>query len=210
MGYVTARGGEEAIRAAEALFRELFPFPQSAFLRALERHLPLLLDRLMAEGGLWAPELAAEALAQAGGELYEAVLLLRAYRTTVPRLEGGSPQGKEDLLLVRRISAAFKSVPGGQVLGPTLDYSLRLLGRRPTEALEEAPEPAPPRYPPVADWLRERGLLREEPREEASPSPPDLTREPLLFPAPRAHRLQALARGDTGGMLALAYSGMRS
>lgn len=208
MGYVTARGGEEAIRRAEALFRALVPPPKQAFLKALERHLPYLLDRVMAEGGVWAPEAAAEALAQAGGDLYEAVLLLRAYRTTLPRLPQAPLQGKEDLLLLRRISAAFKGIPGGQVLGPTLDYSLRLLGRYGEGSAPEGEVPAPRRYPSVAAWLRERGLLAPEPegQEEAG----DLTREPLLFPAPRAHRLQALARGDTGGLLTLAYSGMRA
>ncbi|MCX7850799.1 carbon-phosphorus lyase complex subunit PhnI [Thermus sp.] len=209
MGYVTARGGEEAIRAAEALFRELVPPPSPAFLRALGRHLPLLLDRVMAEGGLWAPGLAAEALAQAGGDLYEAVLLLRAYRTTLPRLGEAGRTGREDLLLLRRISAAFKGVPGGQVLGPTLDYSLRLLGRKGEGPLAPAETPAPKAYPSVAGWLRAQGLLEEAKGEAAGPVP-DLTQEPLRFPAPRAHRLQALARGDTGGMLALAYSGMRA
>ena len=38
---------------------------------------------------------------------------------------------------------------------------------------------------------------------------PDLTREPLLFPASRAHKLQSLARADTGGSLALGYATMR-
>ncbi|GLV48931.1 carbon-phosphorus lyase [Thermus sp. LT1-2-5] len=209
MGYVTVRGGEEAIQAAEALFRELVPSPPDRFLKALERHLPFLLDRVMAEGGLWAPALAAEALAQAGGDLYEAVLLLRAYRTTLPRLGEAVRAGREDLLLLRRISAAFKGIPGGQVLGPTLDYSLRLLGLRASATLTPAEAPAPKTYPSVAGWLRGRGLL-EEALGEGKGSIPDLTRQPLRFPAPRAHRLQALARGDTGGLLALAYSGMRA
>ncbi|BDG20180.1 carbon-phosphorus lyase (plasmid) [Thermus thermophilus] len=210
MGYVTVRGGEEAIREAEALFRELFPFPGRGFLRGLEAHLPFLLDRVMGEAGFYAPSLAAEALAQSAGDLYEAVLLLRAYRTTLPRLEDALPQGKEDLLLLRRLSSAFKGIPGGQVLGPTLDYSLRLLGRRGRRRTEPDGEAAPRRYPSVASWLSRRGLLAPEPGEPPSSRIPDLTREPLRFPAPRAHRLQALARGDTGGLLALAYSGMRA
>ena len=213
MGYVTVRGGEKAIEAAEALFRRLHPWPSPSVLRSLEASFPLLLDRIMAEAGLWAPSLAAEALAQTAGDTYEAVLLLRAYRTTLPRLEASPPMGKEDVLLLRRISSAFKGIPGGQVLGPTLDYSLRLLGRRPPVMEVEESSPAPRTYPSVLDWLRRRGRV-EEVGEEAPPRPgepiPDLTLEPLRFPAPRALRLQALARGDTGGLLALAYSGMRS
>lgn len=38
---------------------------------------------------------------------------------------------------------------------------------------------------------------------------PDITREPASFPAPRAHRLQMLARADTGGVLSLGYASMR-
>ena len=201
MGYVTVRGGEKAIEAAEALFRRLHPWPSPSVLRSLEASFPLLLDRIMAEAGLWAPSLAAEALAQTAGDTYEAVLLLRAYRTTLPRLEASPPMGKEDVLLLRRISSAFKGIPGGQVLGPTLDYSLRLLGRRPPVMEVEESSPAPRTYPSVLDWLRRRGLV-EEVGEEAPPRPgepiPDLTLEPLRFPAPRALRLQALARGDTG------------
>lgn len=152
-----------------------------------------------------------------GGDLYEALLLLRAHRTTLPRLGKAQLQKKEDLLLVRRLSSAFKSIPGGQVLGPTLDYSLRLLGFSESPPLEPAAVAAAQHYPSVRSWLREQGLLEEDPTAEqqaSSPAPgeeiPDLTRQPLLFPAPRAHRLQALARGDTGGLLALAYSAMRA
>jgi len=29
--------------------------------------------------------------------------------------------------IIRRISAAFKDIPGGQILGPTYDYTHRLL-----------------------------------------------------------------------------------
>jgi alpha-D-ribose 1-methylphosphonate 5-triphosphate synthase subunit PhnI len=40
-------------------------------------------------------------------------------------------------------------------------------------------------------------------------APGDLTREPLALPADRALRLQALARGDEGFLLGLAYSTQR-
>ena len=50
-------------------------------------------------------------------------------------------------------------------------------------------------------------MRREPPGSEAPP--PDLTREPLPFPAPRALRLQSLARGDEGFLLGLGYSTQR-
>jgi alpha-D-ribose 1-methylphosphonate 5-triphosphate synthase subunit PhnI len=68
---------------------------------------------------------------------------------------------------------------------------------------------APPRFPRVLDILRAEGLLRPPPEADAIQEPLDITREALRFPAPRSAKLQALARGETGGLLALAYSSMR-
>jgi alpha-D-ribose 1-methylphosphonate 5-triphosphate synthase subunit PhnI len=137
--------------------------------------------------------------------------------------------------VVRRISAAFKDIPGGQVLGPTLDYSHRLLRldlleqnaecRMQNAELQPTDDPAKATedqnhsqfsihnsaFPAVADWQRANGLLAALPEREP-PDPaslPDVTREPIQFPAPRAHRLQSLARADTGGVLALGYASMR-
>lgn len=216
--YVAARGGEEAIQNAEILYRALNGPLSPDFIRRIETTLPYLVDRVMAEGSLYAPELAALAIAQTGGDLYEAVLLLRAYRSTVPRLAYAEQMTDADLLVVRRISAAFKDIPGGQALGPTLDYSHRILR---TEALTtdvipetpaEAEDPATRGYPSVADWHRLNGLLAPTPVQDEVSSPtelPDVTRDPIAFPAPRAHRLQSLARADTGGLLALGYASMR-
>jgi alpha-D-ribose 1-methylphosphonate 5-triphosphate synthase subunit PhnI len=173
----------------------------------------------MGEGSLYSPELAALAIAQAGGDLYEAVLLLRAYRSTQPRIAYAAPVLPESMLTVRRISAAFKDIPGGQVLGPTLDYSHRVLnlgildGRQPDGDAEfQAADHAAPRsYRAVADWQRGQGLMATlPPQQNTDPADiPDVTSDTLLFPASREHRLQALARADTGGVLALGYASMR-
>ncbi len=218
MAYVAARGGEAAIEASEKLHRLFYPPLSPELIQTLQASMPYLLDRVMGEGSLYAPELAALALAQTGGDHYEAVLLLRAYRSTQPRLAYALPIEQENLLSLRRISAAFKDIPGGQVLGPTLDYSHRILtmdaleSPQAPEALEAAPSALPKTQPALAAWQRDNGLLanlvpQEIPEDLADL--PDLTREPLLFPAPRAHRLQALSRADTGGILTLGYSDMR-
>ncbi len=221
MAYVAARGGEEAIQNAEHLYRELFGGVSRERVQAFEDAVPYLLDRIMGEASLYAPQLAALALAQTGGDLYEAVLLLRAYRSTQPRLAYAFPVRLEESLTVRRISAAFKDIPGGQTLGPTLDYSHRVLmlehlrdGADPLPEALEADTEAPAHYPLTADWLRDGGLL---PRAVGTPvtTPeevadlPDLTREPPQYPVPRGLRLQALARADTGGLLTLGYANMR-
>ena len=63
--------------------------------------------------------------------------------------------------------------------------------------------------PRVTDLLGRRGPDRAG-REPPTATPVgDLTREPLDFPADRDLRLQALARGDEGFLLALGYSTQR-
>lgn len=226
MAYVAARGGEQAILEAEQFFQRLKGPVTPDVVRTIAETLPYLLDRVMGEASLYAPELAALAIAQAGGDLYEAVLLLRAYRSTRPRIAYAEPVSPEQMFTIRRISAAFKDIPGGQVLGPTLDYSHRLLrldlldaqgSQQPAatadsgNGLVEEDLPRNLHFPAVADWQRQNRMLDELPSpEQCNPAEhPDLTRGPLRFPAPRAHRLQALARADTGGVLALGYASMR-
>jgi alpha-D-ribose 1-methylphosphonate 5-triphosphate synthase subunit PhnI len=217
MAYVATRGGEKAIEQAERLFRQDLGTIDAARVETIRTTMPYLVDRVMGEASLYSEELAALALAQTGGELSEAVLVLRAWRTTQPRIAISRPVQQDEILTQRRISAAFKDIPGGQILGPTLDYSHRVLATDVLEgmpytppAVDAASKPAPMHQPSLADWQRQQGLVA--PANEAKVARediPDLTREPLLFPASRAHRLQSLARAETGGVLALGYSAMR-
>ena len=217
MAYVATRGGERAIAQAERLYREALGPIDPARVAGIAAALPWLVDRVMGEASLYDPDLAALALAQTGGDLYETVLLLRAWRTTQPRIAIAEPVRQEELFTHRRISAAFKDIPGGQILGPTLDYSHRLLatevlqGATVTPApVDKAAKPAPATQPSLAAWQKAQGLVADPVREDvAKEAIPDLTREPLMFPSPRAHTLQSLARADTGGVLALGYSAMR-
>lgn len=217
MAYVATRGGERAIEQSQRLFKaELGPIrpERVAEIRAA---MPYLIDRVMGEASLYDEDLAALALAQTGGELYEAVLLLRAWRTTQPRIAVAEPITQETLFTHRRISAAFKDIPGGQVLGPTQDYAHRILA---TEVLDgqvhnpdpvvPASNPSPARQPSVSAWLAENDLLSLSASDTLTGNDiPDVTREPLLFPAKRAHALQSLARAETGGVLALGYAAQR-
>ena len=217
MAYVATRGGERAIEQAERLYRAQMGTITPARVAEIAHALPNLVDRVMGEASLYAPELAALALAQAGGDLYEAILLLRAWRTTQPRLQVAEPVRQDETFTHRRISAAFKDIPGGQVLGPTLDYSHRLLATGVLTGQDFVPSPvapaahpAPASHPSLADWQRAQGLIAPVTAQEVDKDAiPDITREPLLFPATRAHTLQSLARADTGGVLALGYAAMR-
>ncbi|AJE45791.1 carbon-phosphorus lyase complex subunit PhnI [Celeribacter indicus] len=217
MAYVATRGGERAIEQAERLFRSELGEIAPERVAEVKSALPYLIDRVMGEASLYDEDLAALALAQTGGEMFEAVLLLRAWRTTQPRMQVARPVGQEALFTHRRISAAFKDIPGGQVLGPTLDYSHRVLATAVLEGetcapapVDPAAEPSPAFQPSVAAWQADNGLVDLPPRDETAPEDiPDVTREPLLFPAKRAHTLQSLARAETGGALALGYAAMR-
>jgi alpha-D-ribose 1-methylphosphonate 5-triphosphate synthase subunit PhnI len=113
----------------------------------------------------------------------------------------------------RRISSTFKDIPGGQILGPTFDYTHRLLDPQLAEtSTPDAPETAEATQaamPRVTDILGRDGLIEASPEADAGEAVGDLTREPLSFPAGRDLRLQNLARADEGFLLALGYSSQR-
>ena len=217
MAYVATRGGERAIEQSERLFRSEMGAIDGARVQQMKKSLPYLVDRIMGEASLYDEDLAALALAQTGGELYEAVLLLRAWRTTQPRLCVAAPVEQDRLFTHRRISAAFKDIPGGQLLGPTLDYAHRILATQvlqgetyEPDAVDPAEAPTPAYPPGVSAWQADNDLVDlPEPDGVSGNDIPDLTREPLLFPSKRAHTLQSLARAETGGVLALGYAAMR-
>lgn len=217
MAYVATRGGERAIEQSQRLFKAEMGTITQDRVAEIRTAMPYLIDRVMGEASLYDEDLAALALAQTGGELYEAVLLLRAWRTTQPRIAVAETVTQEGLFTHRRISAAFKDIPGGQVLGPTLDYAHRILATEvldgqahKPEPVEQATRPSPARQPSVAAWQAENGLLNgSTPDTLTGNEIPDVTREPLLFPAKRAHTLQSLARAETGSVLALGYAAQR-
>ena len=214
MAYVAVRGGERAIDNAHAWLAEARrgnPAMADLDVGQIAEQLGRAVDRVMAEGSLYDRELAALAVKQAQGDLIEAAFLLRAYRTTLPRFAASLPVDSGAMAVQRRISAIFKDLPGGQVLGPTTDYTHRLLdfmllaGATPPPAPQAAAEAAP--VPRVHDILGREGLI--EPDGPDTGEPFDLTRAPLAFPAGRDARLQALARGDEGFLLSLGYATQR-
>ena len=220
--YVAVKGGEKAIAASYQALAKMrrgdTGIPELSIAQIREQ-MSLAVARVMSEASLYDKDLAALAIKQASGDLIEAIFLLRAYRTTLPRLLATVPVDTSTMLIQRRISATFKDVPGGQVLGATYDYTQRLLdfslaAQAMTNVAEPLPEPGvddkeAETCPRVLDFLNQEGLIEPELIPEGDPEPFDLTREPLQFPASRALRLQSLARGDEGFLLALAYSTQR-
>ena len=108
------------------------------------------------------------AIKQSQGDLIEAAFLLRAYRTTLPRFAHSKPVETATMRIERRISAIFKDLPGGQVLGPTYDYTHRLLDFGLMEdnaiATAEKGEPDAATMPRVPDILGHEGLLEPDVR----------------------------------------------
>jgi len=128
MGYVLVKGGGEAIKNAEAMVGSMRSGGSGTVTTAqVKGRMRLAVDQVMGEGGLYAPDLAALAINQANGDLIEASFLVRAYRSTLPRTGYSENSDTRDMFVLRRISSAFKDIPGGQVLGPTIDYTQRLL-----------------------------------------------------------------------------------
>ncbi|ODT73177.1 MAG: carbon-phosphorus lyase complex subunit PhnI [Pelagibacterium sp. SCN 63-23] len=213
--YVAVKGGEAAIGNAHRLLADRRRGDRSVPALRLDQiveQLGLAVDRAMGEGSLYDRELAALAILQARGDLIEAIFLVRAYRTTLPRFGYSRPIDTGAMLIERRVSATFKDLPGGQMLGPTFDYTHRLLDPSLPEGTaveparrDEAIEPTPR----VTDLLGRQGLMESDGESAPDAEVGDLTREPLDFPLERDLRLQALARGDEGFLLALGYSTQR-
>lgn len=215
--YVAVKGGERAIlNSYQALddYRRGDPAVPELTLAQIREQMPLAVARVMSEGALYDKQLAALAIKQAAGDLIEAIFLLRAYRTTLSRFGPSVAIDTGRMRLERRISSTFKDVPGGQILGPTYDYTQRLLdftleAEHLATPLAPAAEPLAAAMPRVTDLLQHDALLQAEHAPADDTAPFDLTREPLTLPAGRAARLQNLARGDEGFLLAMGYSTQR-
>ncbi|WP_085316669.1 carbon-phosphorus lyase complex subunit PhnI [Derxia lacustris] len=238
--YIAVKGGAAAIAAAERLLAEARrgdPALRAIEVAQIREQLGLLVDRVMAEAALHDPELAALALKQARGDAIEAVFLLRAFRTTLPRFGHAEPLDTARMRLRRRVSSVFKDLPGGQLLGASFDYTQRLLdfalaGAEAAEGELLATPLAPPpagtpvagpaatgacndaqvdadTAPPALARLVAEQLIEPCLPSPGDPEPPDITRDPPAYPMNRAARLQMLARADEGWVLGLGYSSQR-
>jgi alpha-D-ribose 1-methylphosphonate 5-triphosphate synthase subunit PhnI len=150
MGYSGARGGLDAILAAESLVRTAREADNSPRLTTeqITGRMRLAVDRVMGEGSLYDPETAADALRQAEGDVIEATHLVRAHQSTLPRLAVSEPVDPDEMTVLRRIVPAWRTPDGPQLLGRTSDYTGRMLVRDddpvPPTVIDEAPTPDRP------------------------------------------------------------------
>jgi alpha-D-ribose 1-methylphosphonate 5-triphosphate synthase subunit PhnI len=225
MGYSGARGGLEAILAAERLVRDArddAPAPWASTEQITARF-RLAVDRVQGEAGLYHEPTAADAFRQAEGDTLEAAHLVRAHRSTLPRLAVSEPVDPDEMLVLRRIVPAHRTPDGPQLLGRTTDYTGRMLERDAEPPLRSAPSSdravrtdrssngsASPRSPAqrhpnrFSAFLRSLDLLVEHPRPADDP-PFDVTRRPARPPAPRSAVLASMARAETGALVGLWY-----
>jgi alpha-D-ribose 1-methylphosphonate 5-triphosphate synthase subunit PhnI len=225
MGYIAVKGGTEAIHNASELaeFYRVKGDTTPIDIKQIRAQMRLAIDKVMGEGGIYAPEYAAIALKQAEGDVFEAAFILRAFRTTLQRNYYSEIINTREMFVKRKISASFREIPGGQILGPTRDYTQRTLdtakatetgmdikafltgfdAKIDTKKLEGTSS-----FGKVIDLLKKEGLLKPVDMSEDH-SLVDITREAVKFPAPRSARLQMMARAETGGLMALGYSSQR-
>nr|WP_106782397.1 carbon-phosphorus lyase complex subunit PhnI [Lysinibacillus timonensis] len=224
MGYVAVTGGKEAIEASlQHLAYERVKHGKWIDVETIKATMRGFLDQVMSESSLYSESLAALAMKQSEGNVEESVFLLRAHRSTLPRLYYSTVTDTRNMFVIRRISASFKDIPGGQILGPSQDYLHRLLDFSLVKEAErdvlkqkeefefiEVPEKSSlplDKLPKVMDYLRQEGLINEYPLNDNEPD--DVTKESLTFPSSRSERLQILTRGQTGAVVSLGYAGLR-
>jgi alpha-D-ribose 1-methylphosphonate 5-triphosphate synthase subunit PhnI len=225
MGYVAVKGGTEAIHNASELaeFYRVNGNTEPIDIKQIRAQMRLAIDKIMGEGGIYAPEYAAIALKQCEGDVFEAAFVLRAFRTTLQRNFYSEVVNTREMFVKRKISSSFREIPGGQILGPTRDYTQRTLDTaKATETntdilafLDSIGAKIDPEklegvksFGKVIDILKNEGLLKPvDPSEDRRLA--DITREAIKFPAPRSARLQMMARAETGGLMALGYSSQR-
>ena len=223
MGYVAVKGGREAIDASLQRIRyERLKTGRVLDVADVAAGMQALIDQVMSESSLYAPGVAAVAIKQSEGSPEESVFLMRAFRSTLPRSHYSLTVDGANMKVQRRISACFKDIPGGQLLGASADYTHRLIDfSLREETVDQAiawvadylSQPVPP-VPPgaaamsrVSDFLRTEGLLKQFPADDAEPL--DVTKRMLDFPTVRSERLQILTRAQTGALTALGYAALR-
>ena len=211
MSYVAIKGGADAIESSRRFFGEHISAAAELETAAVAKGLRFSCDRIMAEGALYTENLAAEALKKTGGDLLEAAFYVRAHRSTCQRIGTAATIDVENIRIIRRISSAFKEIDGGQILGPSCDYVIRLFA----SLSSKQPQKRRGGKKPAANIKVQSALQQLKQRDKvmmldnAEEHPFDVTRAFPLPPYPRSALMQVMARGETGAMLGFAYTSMR-
>jgi alpha-D-ribose 1-methylphosphonate 5-triphosphate synthase subunit PhnI len=208
----TNKGGTEAIVAAEQLVLERRAQLDSSLTpESVIESFPLAIDRIMGEGGLWDPDTAAAAYLQANGDITEAVHLIRAHRSTLPRLAYSEPLDPREVKLLRRVVSTQRQPDGPILLGETVDYTARIIhnsDQMPLPVVDELDTEAPARHADepfrrYRDYLSDKGVLVDRTATDDEPVDIQLTAPEL--PAHRSAWLSEISQADTGGLINIWY-----
>jgi len=207
MGYVAIKGGEEAIDNSLNFYKETIKKSEKIEDENIESGLRFAVDKVISEGSLYSKKLASTAIKRSAGDLLNAAFFLRAHRSTCQRIGIAQTIDVEKMKLLRRISSAFKDIQGGQILGPSNDYEVKLiLKSHQQQSLWEKFDDKECVLDSALSPLRKNNLVKILPKDE---NISDITR---LFPEPpytRSAVMQVLSRGESGSMLGFAYTSIR-
>lgn len=218
MGYVAVKGGAHAINNSVILYKNRrLEEGTDIEVENIKTNMRQLINQIMSEASFYDRNTAALAIKQAEGNMEEAVFLMRAHRSTLPRLYYSTITDTREMFVERRVSASFKDIPGGQILGASPDFTHRLLDDGLKELADGLKEKiqykeVPFNYeldklPKVIDYLEDEGLFKRE--AENNDEPDDITKRAIEYPSTRSQRLQALTRGQTGAVTSLGYAEIR-
>ncbi len=207
MGYVAIKGGEQAIDNSLNFYKDIIKKSENIKDDDIQDGLRFAVDKIISEGSLYSKKLAATAIKRSAGDLLNAAFFLRAHRSTCQRIGIAQTIDVNKMKLLRRISSAFKDIQGGQILGASNDYEVKLiLKTKNEEAKWESFEDKECVLNSALTPLRKNNLVKTIKKDETIS---DITR---LFPEPpytRSAVMQVLTRGESGSMLGFSYTSIR-
>lgn len=207
MAYYAIKGGEEAIKNSLDFYSDLTKDALNIEEKTLIEGLSFSIDKVMSEGSLYSKKLAARAIKRSAGDMLNASFFLRAHRSSCQRIGICKTIDVNDMKLSRRISSAFKDIEGGQLLGPSNDYEIKLLVDLKNENVNIEDYSSNENVIKSAlTPLRNDNLIKTLKKEE---EPWDITRNYPSAPYPRSAVLQVMSRGEAGSLLTVGYTTMR-
>lgn len=207
MGYVAIKGGEEAIENSLNFYEETLQSSEKIETEDIAKGLRFAVDKVMSEGSLYSKKLASIAIKKSAGDLLNAAFFLRAHRSSCQRIGIAKPIDVNEMHIQRRISSAFKDIQGGQILGASNDYEVKLIlnNIHQTKKWEHYSSEDNIIKSALAP-LRAKNLVKKlKTDDEIS----DITRVFPEPPYPRSAVMQTMARGEAGSMLGFAYTSIR-
>lgn len=207
MAFYAIKGGEEAIKNSLSYYNDYSKEQNNIEDEDLINTLTFSIDKIISEASLYSKKLAAKAIKRSAGDLLNASFFLRAHRSTCQRIGIAKELDVNDMKLTRRISSAFKDIKGGQLLGPSNDYEIKLLNETKKEDVDlENYSDKDNVIKSALTPLREENLIKKLKKDK---NIWDITRNYPNAPYPRSAVLQVMSRAESGSLLAVSYTTMR-